>query len=118
MTKDTRERSIGVELHFDATLDDIMGGWKKQTAANFYKRDLESLAEDEGKSEIEYLKEIENNLSGDEVILVKISNSISQRVGVLLNQIKVIRKGSLKPLNPDSGETAGTKALGPRDGRA
>ena len=119
MTKDTRERFIGVELHFDATLDDIMGvDGKKQTAANFYKRDLESLAEDEGKSEIEYLKEIENNLSGDEVILVKISNSISQRVGVLLNQIKVIRKGSLKPLNPDSGETAGTKALGPRDGRA
>ena len=32
---------------------------KKQTAANFYKRDLESLAEDEGKSEIEYLKEID-----------------------------------------------------------
>ena len=59
-----------------------------------------------------------NNLSGDEIILVKISNSISQKVNILLNQIKVIRKGSLKPLNPDSGETAGTKALGPRDGRA
>ena len=48
----------------------------KQTA-NFYK-DVENLAGDDGKSEIEYLKDIEENLSGDEVILVKISNSITE----------------------------------------
>ena len=119
VTKDTRERFIGVEISFDATLDDVMGvDGKKQTAANFYKRDVESLAEDEGKTEIEYLKDIDENLSGDEIILIKISNSISQKVNMLLNQIRVIRKNTLKPLQPDSGEAAGTKALGPRDGRA
>ena len=42
MTKDTRERFIGVEVSFDATLDDLMGvDGKKQTAANFYKREVE-----------------------------------------------------------------------------
>ncbi len=119
VTKDTRERFIGVEINFDATLDDVMGvDGKKQTAANFYKRDVESLAEDEGKTEIEYLKDIDENLSGDEIILIKISNSISQKVNMLLNQIRVIRKNTLKPLQPDSGEAVGTKALEPRDGRA
>ena len=50
VTKDTRERFVGVEISFDATLDDVMGvDGKKQTAANFYKRDLEDLASDEGK---------------------------------------------------------------------
>jgi hypothetical protein len=116
MTKDSRERFVGVEIHFDATLDDIMGvDGKKQTAANFYKRDIENLASDEDKSEIEYLKDIEENLSGDEVILIKISNSISQKVRTLTDQVKSIRKGSLKPFNGDSGETKGTKALDNRD---
>ena len=39
-------RFIGVEVNFDATLDDLMGvDGKKQTAANFYKRDIEDLAQ-------------------------------------------------------------------------
>ena len=119
MQKDTRERFVGVEIMFDATLDDLMGvDGKKQTAANFYKRDIENLAGDDGKSEIEYLKDIEDNLSGDEVILVKISNSITTKISTLLNQVRNIRKNTKKGLANDSGEMTGTKALGDRDGKA
>ena len=118
MQKDTRERFVGVEIMFDATLDDLMGvDGKKQTAANFYKRDIENLAGDDGKSEIEYLKDIEENLSGDEVILVKISNSITQKINTLLQQVRNIRKNTKKGLAPDSGEMTGTKALDDRDGK-
>ena len=118
MQKDTRERFVGVEIMFDATLDDLMGvDGKKQTAANFYKRDIENLAGDDGKSEIEYLKDIEDNLSGDEVILVKISNSITQKINTLLQQVRNIRKNTKKGLAPDSGEMTGTKALDDRDGK-
>ena len=116
LTKDTRERFIGVEISFDATLDDLMGvDGKKQTAANFYKRDLETLAGDEGKSEIEYLKDIDDNLSGDEVILVKISNSITSHITTLTSQVRDIRKNTKKELDPDSGEATGTKAIDGRD---
>ena len=119
MQKDTRERFVGVEIMFDATLDDLMGvDGKKQTAANFYKRDIENLAGDDGKSEIEYLKDIEDNLSGDEVILVKISNSITTKISTLVNQVRNIRKNTKKGLANDSGEMTGTKALGDRDGKA
>jgi hypothetical protein len=115
-TKDTRERFVGVEISFDATLDDLMGvDGKKQTAANFYKRDVEILAGDEGKSEIEYLKDIEENLSGDEAILVHISNSISEQISTLTNQVRDIRKNEKKGLDPDSGEATGTKAIDGRD---
>lgn len=117
-TKDTRERFVGVEISFDATLDDLMGvDGKKQTAANFYKRDVEILAGDEGKSEIEYLKDIEENLSGDEVILVKISNSINSAISTLTNQVRDIRRNEKKQLDPDSGEAIGTKALDNREGK-
>ena len=115
-TKDTRERFVGVEISFDATLDDLMGvDGKKQTAANFYKRDVEILAGDEGKTEIEYLKDIEENLSGDEAILVHISNSISEQISTLTNQVRDIRKNEKKGLDPDSGEATGTKAIDGRD---
>ena len=82
---------------------------KKQTAANFYKRDIEDLAQDEGKTVIQYLNDIDNNLSGDEAILVKISNSISERISSLLTQVRVIRKGTTKLDDPNSAEAAGTK---------
>ena len=119
MTKDTRERFIGVEVNFDATLDDLMGvDGKKQTAANFYKRDIEDLAQDEGKTVIQYLNDIDNNLSGDEAILVKISNSISERISSLLTQVRVIRKGTTKLDDPNSAEAAGTKVTKDRDGKA
>ena len=119
MTKDTRERFIGVEVNFDATLDDLMGvDGKKQTAANFYKRDIEDLAQDEGKTVIQYLNDIDNNLSGDEAILIKISNSISERISSLLTQVRVIRKGTTKLDDPNSAEAAGTKVTKNRDGKA
>ena len=116
MTKDTRERFIGVEVSFDATLDDLMGvDGKKQTAANFYKRDIEELASDEKKTQIQYLNEIEDNLSGDEVILIRISDSISKRVGTLREQIRNIRKDTLVKRGPGSAEVSGTKLLGERE---
>lgn len=119
MTKDTRERFIGVEINFDATLDDLMGvDGKKQTAANFYKRDIDDLAQDEGKTVIQYLNDIDNNLSGDEAILVKVSNSISEKISTLLTQVRVIRKGTTTADDPNSAEAAGTKVTKDRDGKA
>ncbi len=116
MTKDTRERFIGVEISFDATLDDLMGvDGKKQTAANFYKRDVDELAEDEGKTTIQYLNDIDDNLSGDEVILIRISNSISSRVNTLREQIKNIRKDTLNKRGKGSAEATGTEFIEKRD---
>ena len=41
VTKDTRERFIGVEISFDEDCDDIMGvDGKKQSAQNFFKREI------------------------------------------------------------------------------
>ena len=61
LNQDLRDRFIGVEVWFDGTLDDLMGvDGKKQAATNFYKRDIEELAQDAGKEEIEYLNLIEN----------------------------------------------------------
>jgi len=119
MTKDTRERFIGVEVGFDATLDDIMGvDGKKQTAANFYKRDIEELAEDEKKTTIQYLNDIEENLSGDEVILIRLSDSISKKVATLREQIRNIRKTDPNKHNPDSAEAKGSTTVEDRDGKA
>lgn len=116
LTKDTRERFIGVEISFDATLDDLMGvDGKKQTAANFYKRDIEELAEDEQKTVIQYLNDIEENLSGDEVILIKISNAINNRVNTLINLVRNIRKDSLNKRGKDSAEASGSKLLEERE---
>jgi len=116
MTKDPRERFIGVEISFDATVDDLM--WvdgKKQTAANFYKRDIEELAEDEKKTQIQYLNDIEDNLSGDEVILIKISNAITNRVNTLRDLIRNIRKDTLNKRGKDSAEATGSKLLEERE---
>lgn len=116
MTKDPRERFIGVEISFDATVDDLMGvDGKKQTAANFYKRDIEELAEDEKKTQIQYLNDIEDNLSGDEVILIKISNAITKRVATLTQQIRNIRKNILINRGHGSAEKSGSDAIDDRD---
>lgn len=116
MTKDPRERFIGVEISFDATVDDLMGvDGKKQTAANFYKRDIHDLAEDENKTPIQYLNDIDENLSGDEVVLIKISNSITNRVSTLTQQIRNIRKNILTNRGHGSAEKSGSDALDDRD---
>ena len=116
MTKDPRERFIGVEISFDATVDDLMGvDGKKQTAANFYKRDIQDLAEDENKTPIQYLNDIDENLSGDEVVLIKISNSITNRVSTLTQQIRNIRKNILTNRGHGSAEKSGSDALDDRD---
>jgi hypothetical protein len=116
LTKDTRERFIGVEISFDEDCDDIMGvDGKKQSAQNFFKRDIEELATDEGKTEIEYLNSIDSNLSGEEVILIKISNSITSKINTLLKLIRSIRKDTIKkPGSKDSPESEGTTIVNER----
>ena len=116
LTKDTRERFIGVEISFDEDCDDIMGvDGKKQSAQNFFKRDIEELATDEGKTEIEYLNSIDSNLSGEEVILIKISNSITSKINTLLKLIRSIRKDTIKkPGAKDSPESEGTTIVNER----
>jgi len=116
LTRDPRERFIGIEISFDATLDDLMGvDGKKQTAANFYRRDIEELAEDEGKSQIQYLNALDRNLSGEEAILIQISHSIKQRMNTYLNQIREYKKGHLKKTDPNSAEVAGTIKIKDRE---
>jgi len=76
------------------------------------------MAADEEKTSIQYLNDIEDNLSGDEVILIRISNSISKHISTLTDQIGEIRKNTGKKRGPGSAEAGGTDALGPRDGKA
>ena len=116
LTKDTRERFIGIEVSFDEDCDDIMGvDGKKQSAQNFFKRDIEELAADEGKTEIEYLNSIDNNLSGEEVVLIKVSNSITSKIGTLLKLVRSIRKDTgKKPGSKDSPESEGTDTINQR----
>ena len=70
------------------------------------------------KTVIQYLNDIDNNLSGDEAILVKVSNSISEKISTLLTQVRVIRKGTTTADDPNSAEAAGTKVTKDRDGKA
>ena len=109
LNQDLRDRFIGVEIWFDDTLDDLMGvDGKKQAATNFYKRDIEELAQDAEKDEIEYLNSIENNDS-DENLLIKISTSIVTRMNTLLKQVRSYRKGAqTTPGGTGSAETRGT----------
>jgi len=116
LTKDTRERFIGVEVSFEEDLDDLMGvDGKKQSAQNFFKRDIEELASDENKTEIEYLNNIENNLSGEQVVLIKLSNSITSKISTLIGTIRNYRKDTgRKRGSKDSAESEGTKKVNER----
>ena len=112
LNQDLRDRFIGVEIWFDGTLDDLMGvDGKKQAATNFYKRDIEELAQDAGKEEIEYLNSIEDENS-DENLLIKISTSIVTRMNTLLKQVRGYRKGAqTTPGGTGSAETQGTDVV-------
>lgn len=112
LTQDLRERFIGIEVNFDATLDDIMDvDGKKQAANNFYKRDIEELAEDQGLKESEYLNKLPELVSESEELLIKISTSIKNKMNVLLNQIRTYRKDSHKKKRKDSAEAVGSDAI-------
>ena len=117
LTYDPRERFIGVEVSFDATLDDLMDvDGKKQSANNFYKRDIETLAEDENLKEIEFLNKLPELVSESEELLIKISTSITKKMNTLLQQIRTYRADSKKKKgSKDSAETKGTEALGKRN---
>jgi len=112
LNQDPRDRFIGVEVWFDGTLDDLMGvDGKKQSATNFYKRDIEELAQDAEKEEIEYLNSIENE-NTDESLLIQISTSITKRMNALLKQVRTYRKGvQNKPGGSGSAETQGTNVV-------
>ena len=112
LNQDPRDRFIGVEVWFDGTLDDLMGvDGKKQSATNFYKRDIEELAQDAEKEEIEYLNSIENE-NTDESLLIQISTSITKRMNALLKQVRTYRKGTQnKPGGSGSAETQGTNVV-------
>jgi hypothetical protein len=112
LNQDLRDRFIGVEIWFDGTHDDLMGvDGKKQAATNFYKRDIEELAQDAGKEEIEYLNSIEDENS-DENLLIKISTSIVTRMNTLLKQVRGYRKGAqTTPGGSGSAETQGTDVV-------
>ena len=116
LNQDLRDRFIGVEIWFDGTLDNLMGvDGKKQAATNFYKRDIEELAQDAEKDEIEYLNSIESENS-DENLLIKISTSIVTRMNTLLKQVRSYRKGAqTKPGGSGSAETQGTKVANESD---
>jgi hypothetical protein len=116
LNQDLRDRFIGVEIWFDGTLDNLMGvDGKKQAATNYYKRDIEELAQDAEKDEIEYLNSIESENS-DENLLIKISTSIVTRMNTLLKQVRSYRKGAqTKPGGSGSAETQGTKVANESD---
>lgn len=116
LNQDLRDRFIGVEIWFDGTLDDLMGvDGKKQSATNFYKRDIEELAQDAEKDEIEYLNFIENERS-DENLLIQISTSIVTRMNTLLKQVRSYRKGvQNKPSGSGSAEGQGTDVIANSD---
>jgi hypothetical protein len=114
LTGDPRERFIGIELHFDATLDELMNvDGKKQSANNFYKRDLQELTEDYNLKEIEFWNKLSELVNDKEELLIKISNAIEKKVNVLRSQIRVYGEGTKKnPGRSDSPEAVGTSALG------
>ena len=44
-----QEKDLLSEINFDATLDDLMGVDGKTNSSKFHKRDIDDLAQDEGK---------------------------------------------------------------------
>jgi len=113
LTGDARERFIGIELHFDATLDELMNvDGKKQSANNFYKRDIQELTEDYNIKEIEFWNKLPELVNDKEELLIKISNAIEKKVNVLRSQIRIYGEGTKKnPGRIDSPEAVGTSAL-------
>lgn len=114
LTQDLRERFIGIEVHFDATLDELMDvDGKKQSANNFYKRDIQELIDDYDLKETEFWNKLSDLVNDNEELLIKISNAITKKMGTLLNQIRTYRTGSQKTKGkPDSPEAVGTTAIG------
>jgi hypothetical protein len=113
LTGDPRERFIGIEVQFDATLDELMNvDGKKQSANNFYKRDLQELTEDYNLKEIEFWNKLSELVNDKEGLLINISNAIEKKINVLRSQIRVYGEGTKKnPGRADSPEAVGTTAL-------
>jgi len=110
-TGDTRDRWIGVEIHFDSELDEIMGvDAKKQRADNLELKDIEELAKNEGISVIEFINKITENPT-EENIIIDISNSIQSKWNTLLKQIRIMKKGTGPSISNESAEVSGSNTL-------
>jgi hypothetical protein len=111
-TGDSRDRWIGVEIHFDEELDIIMGvDSKKQRADNMVKKDIDDLAAEEGLKTIEFINKITENPT-DENILIEISNSIQKKWSTLLEKVKIYKKGTgTRRFDEESAESEGSDAL-------
>jgi hypothetical protein len=80
---------------------------------NFYKRDIQELIDDYDLKETEFWNKLSDLVNDNEELLIKISNAITKKMGVLLNQIRNYRTGSQKTKGkPDSPEAVGTTAIG------
>lgn len=114
LTQDLRERFVGIEIHFDATLDEVMDvDGKKQSANNFYKRDIQELMDDYELKETEFWNKLSDLVNDNEELLIKVSNAITRKLSTLRQQIESYRKGvQKKPGRADSPETLGTTAIG------
>lgn len=109
---DTRERWVGIEISFDAEMDDILGvDAKKQSAPNLVEKDIDDLSKEMNMSETEFDNYISENLS-DENVIIQISTFITKNWNLLTNQIRIERgKNSGKAPATDSAEVEGSKIL-------
>ena len=109
---DTRERWVGIEISFDAEMDDILGvDAKKQSAPNLVEKDIDDLSKEMNMSETEFDNYISENLS-DENVIIQISTFISKNWNLLTNQIRIERgKNTGKAPEADSAEVEGSKIL-------
>ena len=109
---DTRERWVGIEVSFDAEMDDIFGvDAKKQSAPTLVEKDIGDLAKEQNMSEIEYINYVSENHS-DENVIIQISSFIAKTWSKLTKQIRSDREKSKgKAPLPDSAEVEGSKIL-------
>lgn len=109
---DTRERWVGIEILFDAEMDDILGvDAKKQSAPNLVEKDIDDLSKEMNMSETEFDNYISENLS-DENVIIQISTFITKNWNLLTNQIRIERgKNTGKAPEADSAEVEGSKIL-------
>ena len=109
---DTRERWVGIEISFDAEMDDILGvDAKKQSAPNLVEKDIDDLSKEMNMSETEFDNYISENLS-DENVIIQISTFITKNWNLLTNQIRIERgKNSGKAPATDSAEVEESKIL-------
>ena len=93
---DTRERWVGIEISFDAEMDDILGvDAKKQSAPNLVEKDIDDLSKEMNTCQklnliIIFLKIFDEN------VIIQISTFITKNWNLLTNQIRIERGKTLE----------------------